>query len=417
MRAINILSIFATLCIFCKSFALSDIGVDPLEEDLYGGGGFDGYDEYRDDYQGKRPDITELHSSDEIDEFLKSDEFAPKVVGYFDANSAKDELAAFQEVADQEGRNYRFAFTTDKETLEGKKYDFCAVLVYPPSKFVNEKFERSRFRFPGKSISNSNAFVDFVRHKALPLVGEFNSASEGRYINNKRPVSIVYTKVDHARNPKGFQYVANRIRKIAKDYSNDIVFAIANLEDYSSVLETDYGVEEVNPKKTYATVKDSLLYTLEDEFSFEKFAKFVQDYKSGKLVGREKPSPEPSSDEINYAGTDVIQLSNDNFATVVEESNADVMLEFYAPWCGHCKSLSPEYKSLASHFRSDAGITVAAMDATAENVPPKYNVEGYPSLYFVPADSKQPVIYDGERSLSEMIAFIEQHRTSAKEEL
>ena len=71
MRAINILSIFATLCIFCKSFALSDIGVDPLEEDLYGGGGFDGYDEYRDDYQGKRPDITELHSSDEIDEFLK----------------------------------------------------------------------------------------------------------------------------------------------------------------------------------------------------------------------------------------------------------------------------------------------------------------------------------------------------------
>lgn len=58
------------------------------------------------------------------------------------------------------------------------------------------------------------------------------------------------------------------------------------------------------------------------------------------------------------------------------------MIEFYAPWCGHCKNLAPEYKKAATELK-DKGIGLAAIDATLpENAELKteYNIKGFPSL-------------------------------------
>lgn len=67
------------------------------------------------------------------------------------------------------------------------------------------------------------------------------------------------------------------------------------------------------------------------------------------------------------------QLRLDGGVLVLEDSNFDqalatfdvLMVEFYAPWCGHCKQLAPKYKAAAKKLReSGTAVALAKVDAT-----------------------------------------------------
>jgi len=62
------------------------------------------------------------------------------------------------------------------------------------------------------------------------------------------------------------------------------------------------------------------------------------------------------------ADTPVTQLTTDNFESSVKQSDGVWLVEFYAPWCGHCKSLAPEYEKAARALAGIAG--VGAVDMT-----------------------------------------------------
>lgn len=74
-----------------------------------------------------------------------------------------------------------------------------------------------------------------------------------------------------------------------------------------------------------------------------------------------------------------------------------------APWCGHCKSLAPVYDDLGKAMAkySDT-LTIAKIDATANDVPPKYEVRGFPTIVLVKNNGEQHVSYDGARDLKSM---------------
>ena len=61
-------------------------------------------------------------------------------------------------------------------------------------------------------------------------------------------------------------------------------------------------------------------------------------------------------------------------------------MEFYAPWCGHCKNLAPEWESAAktlSEADLDPPIVLANLDATEEDnkaLATKYGVKGFPTI-------------------------------------
>lgn len=66
----------------------------------------------------------------------------------------------------------------------------------------------------------------------------------------------------------------------------------------------------------------------------------------------------------------------ENFDEIVNDPTKDVLIEFYAPWCGHCKTLEPKFNELGEKFAGSKDIVIAKMDATANGVPPSYDVTG-----------------------------------------
>ena len=88
----------------------------------------------------------------------------------------------------------------------------------------------------------------------------------------------------------------------------------------------------------------------------------------------------------NNDSSDVVVLTDNNFKELVENSNDHWFIELYAPWCGHCKNLAPEWEKLATQLKGK--VKVGKVDATVESsLKERFNVNGFPTLKLLKADS------------------------------
>lgn len=112
----------------------------------------------------------------------------------------------------------------------------------------------------------------------------------------------------------------------------------------------------------------------------------------------------------------VVVLNSDNFDEIVLDETKDVLVEFYAPWCGHCKSLAPTYEKVAAAFKNEEGVVIANLDAdNHKDLAEKYGVSGYPTLKFFPKNNKAGEDYDGGRDLDEFVTFINEKSGASRD--
>ncbi|KAL6255767.1 hypothetical protein P5V15_013010 [Pogonomyrmex californicus] len=111
------------------------------------------------------------------------------------------------------------------------------------------------------------------------------------------------------------------------------------------------------------------------------------------------------SDSKNKDSKDVIELTDGNFDKTVLNSEDMWLVEFYAPWCGHCKNLAPEWAAAATELKGK--VKLGALDATVNTLKAsEYEIKGYPTIkFFAPgkkdADSVQD--YDGGRTSGDIV--------------
>ncbi|EFJ10520.1 hypothetical protein SELMODRAFT_269397 [Selaginella moellendorffii] len=110
--------------------------------------------------------------------------------------------------------------------------------------------------------------------------------------------------------------------------------------------------------------------------------------------------------KLSVAASEVVVLTPANFDEIVLDPTKDVLVEFYAPWCGHCKSLAPAYESVATAYKAEKNVIVAKLDADAhKDLATKYDVSGYPTLKFFPKANKAGEDCDA-RSVDEFVEFL-----------
>ena len=111
---------------------------------------------------------------------------------------------------------------------------------------------------------------------------------------------------------------------------------------------------------------------------------------------------------VAAAGSAVLDLTPANFDDVVLKSGKPTLVEFFAPWCGHCKTLAPIYEELATAFEhSKDKVQIAKVDADAEkSLGKRFGVQGFPTLKWFDGKSDVPTDYSGGRSLEALSDFI-----------
>jgi len=101
--------------------------------------------------------------------------------------------------------------------------------------------------------------------------------------------------------------------------------------------------------------------------------------------------------------SDVIELTDDNFESLTQigggATTGHWMIEFFAPWCGHCKNLAPTYEQVATELKGK--INVAKVDATQQkSLSQRFNIRGYPTILFFKGNKMTK--YSGPRTVEKM---------------
>jgi len=214
------------------------------------------------------------------------------------------------------------------------------------------------------------------------------------------PLVTAYYSVDYAKNPKGTNYWRNRVLKVGKEFDG-FNFAISNKDDFMSEL-SEFGFDAATGDKPVVAARDAkgLKYKMSAEFDMTTFKDFLTQLEAGNVEPWIKSEPVPDN---SAAGVKVAVAKN--FDELVTKSEKDVLVEFYAPWCGHCKKLTPIYDELGEKM-AEEDVEIVKMDATANDVPPEFDVKGFPTLYWLPKGTKKPVSYNGGRELDDFVKYI-----------
>ncbi|KAJ0041700.1 hypothetical protein NL108_008157, partial [Boleophthalmus pectinirostris] len=314
------------------------------------------------------PSVAPLDGVSGAESLIADNEVA--VIGFFKDPKSAD-AQAFEKAAEAID-DIPFASTSDDAVYSKFEVSQDGVVLF-------KKFDEGRNTFDGE-LTKENLLA-FVKANQLPLVIEFTEQTAPKIFGGDIKSHILMFL------PKGssdFQVKMDEFKKAAAGFKGKILFIFidSDVDDNQRILEFFGLKKEECPAIRLITLEDEMTkYKPEsDAITAEGITEFCTLFTEGKL------KPHLMSQDIpdDWDKNPVKVLVGKNFEEVAFNPSKNVFVEFYAPWCGHCKQLAPIWDKLGEKYKDNADIIVAKMDSTANEIE-TVKVHSFPTLKFFPA--------------------------------
>jgi protein disulfide-isomerase A1 len=338
------------------------------------------------------PPAVALDSVDAAKTFIEDNDIA--VVGFF-ADLESDAAKAFKEVAGSND-DYKFGIaTTGSDVATENKVDAESIVLF-------KKFDEGRNDLT-EGLTDTEAIGKFVAANALPLVVDFNHETAQKIFSGEIKSHLLMFLSKGSDEYAGYHATA---AKIAKDFKGQLLFVAIDTdeEDHKRILEF-FGIkeDELPGMRIIKLAEDMAKYKPESgSLDEDNVRGFVQAYLDGKLKQHLLSEDVPE----DWDAQPVKVLVGKNFEEVAKDVNKHVLVEFYAPWCGHCKQLVPTWDKLGEKFADNEEIVVAKMDSTANELE-DIKIQGFPTIKLFRKGDNKVIDYNGERTLEGFTKFLE----------
>lgn len=330
------------------------------------------------------PAVLDMTDGD-VEEKLKEQKEPIAYVGNF--KSKDNEFYKLFEGAAEMNRQHGKFMASVKDTHEDR--------------IIAKRDDDDPVEFKGKT---KDELLKFIQEERFPLVGPINGDNYETY--SKRDMEMIWFCGDKNHYDKS----KPALKEVAAKYRTDYAFVWLDTEQFKKHAEDNLGLEEL-PGLVYV-VKKGGRYVYPGKVgdaTGKDFISFFEDIRAGKIekVIRSEEDPETNDKPVKV-------VVAKRFEDWVFQKDKDVMLQVYAPWCGHCKSFEPVYNEFAEKLKPVEHIVIAKMDGTAnESAHEEFEWAGFPTVFFVKAGEKTPIKYESGRTVEDLMKFVKENSSKS----
>jgi len=352
------------------------------------------------DYQGERegdaienfinkklsPASKELKKVEEIKE-LESSKLAVVLVT---AEASPEQLAFFNSFSSS--YDIGFYYANFEGALEATGASGKHNMV------VYRNFDDGKKILSSADVLTSEEMKTFFEAVKSPTVMDFDQEAAEKIFGGEETAIFLFT------NDATNEFVT-MFNEVAKERKGALTFSKSTIKEGLGERLSEYlGITEADNNSVRIVKFDGgnvVKYSLHN-WSKEQLLKFIDDFKAGSLSPyfKSDPIPETNSEPVKV-------IVGNTFEDMIINNDKWVLLEVYAPWCGHCKKLTPIYDELAKKLLSHEDIVIAKMDGTT-NEHASVAIKGFPTLkFFRKGDKANPIDFEGDRNLEGFLSFLE----------
>lgn len=305
------------------------------------------------------------------------------------------EYENFMAVAEKKRSDYDFFHTSDASILPRGDQAIKGPVV--------RLFKPFDELFVDSQDFDTDALEKFIEVSGFPSVVTFDADPTNhkfleRYYSTPSAKAMLFLNFSDDR----IETFKSQIQEAAKKFSaNNISFLIGDVESADRAFQY-FGLKENDVPLLFVIAQGGKY--LNPTIDPDQVIPWLKEYIYGNLTPYVKSEPIP---KVNDQPVKVVVA--DSIDDIVFNSGKNVLLEFYAPWCGHCRKLAPILEEVAVALQDDEEVIIAKMDGTANDIPTDLVVEGYPTIYFY-STTGDLYNYNGGRTAEDIISFIKKNK-------